>query len=136
MKAPLRRYLPRVAILTGVVLLALPALFLLLPGEWTTPWMYLLPPLAALFSLLSFSIHANSSGQNTGSFTRTSMLLTMARLFFYVTIALLMLLLLPEQGIALVLSWMVLYLLFVTLEASEMARLVRQTPPTDKGLPL
>ena len=130
MQAPLRRYLPRVAILTGVVRLALPALFLLLPGKWTTPWMYLLPPLAALFSLLSFSIHANSTGQNTGRFTRTSMVLTMARLFFYVSIALLLLLLLPEQGIAMVLSWMVLYLLFVTLEASEMARLVRQkTPP-------
>jgi len=57
------------------------------------------------------------------------MVLTMARLFFYVSIALLLLLLLPEQGIAMVLSWMVLYLLFVTLEASEMARLVRQKTP-------
>ena len=126
MKAPLRRYLLRLALLTSLLYLSGCGVFCLFLREEYTPWLIPLPLIASLFYLISYSVQVRSATQSTGRFTRTSMVITMARLVFYIAMVLIFLLMLPGKGITLVLAWGILYLFYTSLEVSAISRYIRE----------
>ncbi len=125
-----RRFILRLSLLTLLLLMAGFVVFRCFLHEWFSPWLIVIPVAAFLFSVISFAIQLNNSDKKLGTFTRTSLIITMARLLFYLSQAVIFLLIFRENGVSFVISLALFYLLFTSLEVAEISRELRNKRPS------
>jgi hypothetical protein len=120
-----RRFILRLSLLTLLLLVAGFVVFRFFLHEWFSPWLIVIPAAAFLFSVITFAIQLGSSDKKLGTFTRTSLIITMARLLFYLSQAVIFLLIFRENGVSFVIALALFYLLFTSLEVAELSRDLR-----------
>jgi hypothetical protein len=125
MNQDFKRYFVLIAAITSGIFLAGWAVF-----QWIIPKYYLsvMPYMLlffALVSLLVFRFQLSVLTKDMGKFTRSTMILTIIRLFLYSAFALIYIVVKPQDALAFVVSLFVLYLVFNITEITEISRLAR-----------
>jgi len=117
----MKSFIIKLTVLTLVVALAGWLLFALVFPEY---YLHILPFLLLFFYLVSLGIHAflfSQAKKDVGKFTRSSMLVTIFKLFLYTTVAVVYVALNKEDAFPFVICMLLLYVVYTFFEVREIA---------------
>lgn len=127
METPVRRFLLRLGVTTGVLAVAGTLLFRFFLLKYYTPALPFLLIFMAGFTFLTFTRLLKTADKGLGAFSRANMLVTMIRLLLFAAIAVFYFLTIKQNGPSFVICLGILYLIFTSLEVSELTRYLRST---------
>ena len=135
METPVRRFLLRLLLLTALVALAGFVLFRFFLSKYYHPLFLPLLLFVAFFSFISFFWIVKTAHKDTGRFARASMMVTMVRLFVYLSIAVICFLTIKSNALAFVICLASLYLIYTPFEVSELSRYLRNSTKKNTARP-
>lgn len=132
MGTPFRRFLLRLGVITGGLAVVGTVVFGFFLQDRYTPALPFLLVFMAGFTFLTFSRLLKTADKGLGAFTRANMLVTMIRLLLFAAIAVIYFLTIKLNGASFVICLGILYLIFTSLEVSELTLYLRNTANKEK----